>query len=570
MFNRLRTFIKPPVFPGEEDKTRRAAYGHAIALIFSGIALVYELYVRLAIPNQKIGPTDIVLFTFVIVGAASRWLIRKGYVRFASILLLILIWTGTNGIAASGYGIRDTSFIINFVVMLIAALLLGWQATIFTAAISIMSGFGLAYAETRGLIVPTDYPILLFAQDISVALGLGAFFIYILITGLENAIQQSRKNLKDLEAANANLHLTQTELEAKTEELTVSNAELQKRTERLRAIAEVARTASSVQNLDALLDQITSVISKQLDYYHVGIFLIDGQKQYAILRSASSEGGQRMLTGGHRLKIGEQGMVGYVTYSGNPRVVLDVGGDKIFIPHPDLPETISEITLPLRLGREIIGALDMHSSKPADFSQDDVEIFTILADQVAVAIQNAESFEQSQRALREAETASSRLTGQSWKGYLEKIRVRGYRYDGIRPELLKETSKSTREEDALLVPVQLRGQTIGRLKLKTSDPARKLTEDEQSIIESTAERVALALESARLLDDAQKRAARETFLSEMGAKLGASFQLDSILRDTVEELGHSLKDSTVTFQLVNPSLPPALEEDNPMTGRNSE
>src|SRR6185369_7843177 len=101
-----------------------------------------------------------------------------------------------------------------------------------------------------------------------------------------------------------------------------------------------------------------------------------------------------------------------------------------------------------------------------------------------------------------------------------------------------------------------RGQTIGRLKFKLVEPDRKWTEDEQAIIEATADRVALALDGARLLDEAQKRASRETLLSSIGTKLGASFQLDSILRDTVEELGLALKGSTVSFQLVNPSAPP--------------
>lgn len=77
------------------------------------------------------------------------------------------------------------------------------------------------------------------------------------------------------------------------------------------------------------------------------------------------------------------------------------------------------------------------------------------------------------------------------------------------------------------------------------------------MMRATADRVALALEGARLLDEAQKRARRESFLSDVTAKLGTSFQLDSILRDTVEELGQTLKNSTITFQLVNPSTPPS-------------
>jgi GAF domain-containing protein len=121
---------------------------------------------------------------------------------------------------------------------------------------------------------------------------------------------------------------------------------------------------------------------------------------------------------------------------------------------------------------------------------------------------------------------------------------------------LKDLKESKRANNSLLVPVELRGQTIGRFKLNLSDPARQWTDDELAMVRATAERVALALEGARLLDEAQKRATREAFLSDVATKLSASFQLDSILRDTVQELGQTLKNSTVTFQLVNPATPP--------------
>jgi GAF domain-containing protein len=166
-----------------------------------------------------------------------------------------------------------------------------------------------------------------------------------------------------------------------------------------------------------------------------------------------------------------------------------------------------------------------------------------------------------QHALRDAEIASRQATGQVWQKYSENLQRLGYRYDGIKSEALKEKDDSKSEDD-FFVPVQLRGQTIGRLRLKTHVSSRAWTSDELAIIEATAERVALALEGARLLEDAQKRASRETFLSEMAAKLSTSFQLDSILRDTVEELGQSLTGSTVSFQLVNPSVPLSVESNN--------
>jgi GAF domain-containing protein len=561
MLKRVLSFFKPPVFPEDQDKTRKASYAHTISLVLSVLILLYQLYLLSSNdPAQLLGPANIVVIALGMVGLINWWLIRRGNVALASILLVSLFWIGANGLAASGYGIRDSSFIVNFVVMLVAALLLGWRASILIAVASILVAFILANREAAGLIVPPNYPVTGFAVDISVVLVLGASFIYILVTGLEKAIKQSRNSLEELEAANAELRHAQADLHARSAELVVTNETLQKRTERLRAVAEVARTATAVQDFDQLLPLITNVVSQQLGYYHVGIFLLDESHEHAILRAANTEGGLRMLARDHRLKVGEQGIVGFVAYQGRARVALNVGEEAVFFDNPELPDTHSEVGLPLKLGQEVIGVLDIQSTKTEAFSQEDVDILTVLADQISVAIQNARSFEQAQRALREAETASSQLTREAWSGFTENLQSKGFRFDGIKSEPLKEAQKSGLENDMLSVPVELRGQLIGRLKLKASSTTRRWTEDELAIIESTADRIALALESARLLEEAQKRAARETFLSAVGAKLGASFQLDSILRDTVEELGQTLKSSTVSFQLVNPSAPPNAKE----------
>jgi len=353
----------------------------------------------------------------------------------------------------------------------------------------------------------------------------------------------------------------------RTAQLETANAQTSRRAAQLQVIAEVARFAASIQDLDTLLNSLAGLISERFGYYHVGIFLLDEQNQHAILEASNTEGGLRMLKRRHQLRVGEQGIVGFVTLRGEPRIALDVGADAAFFDNPDLPNTRSELALPLKISEKIIGALDLQSLEESAFHREDVSILAILADQVAIAIQNARSVERAKHALIEAEIATKRVSGEAWKEYAEKRQVHGYRYDGIRPEPLSNRGTSFDEKDALLVPVQLRGQTIARLKLKASESTRKWSDDERAMIESTAERVAIAMESARLLEEAQKRATRESFLSEIGTKLGGSFQLDSILRDTVEELGQTLKGSTVSFQLVNPSPSPTV--DTPKTDRDS-
>jgi len=560
MFKQVGTFFKPPVFPEDEDKTRKAKYANAIALAFLGVIIFYEGPVRIFLAYTGFSVIDLIVIGIAIICGTGVVLLRKGFVKLTSIVLVVIIWVASNSIAASGFGVKDASYMLNFAIILMAGLLLGWQASLVTTMISIFSGLGLAYAEANGLISIAPYPVISFARDMAFTFGLNAVLIYLLINGLENALKKSKANLDELATANVSLNFTQTELKNRSEELLVANKQLGNSTKKLRAVAEVTSTAAALRNFESLISLTTSIISDQLGYYHVAIFLLDENRQYAILRSANTEAGSKMLARGFRVPVGQLGIVSSVAQTGQPRIALNTVENKIFFDNPDLAGSQSELALPLKSGDEIIGVLDIQSIRLDDFTEEDVSILSILADQVAIALQNALLFDESQRALREANVESLQASRRAWQDYTKTVQARGYRYDGIKSEPLKEAQSSRAENDSLLIPVQLRGQTIGRLKLSASDPSRQWTDDELIMISATAERVALALEGARLLDEAQKRATREAFLSEVAAKLSTSFQLDSILRDTVQELGDTLKNSTVTFQLVNPSVPPVSPE----------
>src|SRR5919108_140765 len=190
---------------------------------------------------------------------------------------------------------------------------------------------------------------------------------------------------------------------------------LQRRAKQFESIAHVARTISSTRNLDVLLSQITTVISQEFGFYHVGIFLLDTAKEYAVLSAANSPGGKYMLERGHRLRIGETGLVGFVTATGKPRVAMDTGADAVFFDNPDLPETRSEMALPLHVGEDIIGALDVQSTEPNSFLQEDINILSTLADQVSIAIQNARQFEETRKVLNESEVLSRQFIQTGWQ-----------------------------------------------------------------------------------------------------------------------------------------------------------
>jgi GAF domain-containing protein len=556
MLKTVSTIIRSPIFPEDEDKTRKARYANFIALAFLLVTVGYEVYLRIFENYVKLTSLDAALFVVGAISVTGLVLLRKGRVHLASILLVALTWAASNGLAATGFGVKDSSYIINFAIILMAGLLLSWPASVIVTLLSAVSGFGLAYAEQNGLINVRDYAVTAFARDLTVVFFLNGILIFLLIGGLENALRRSRTSLKALETANTSLGYTQSELQKRTDELTISNEQLENRTQKLHAIAMVTRTAASIQNFDLLLTSITGTISSELGYYHVGLFLLDEQREFAILRSTNTEGGMRMLDHGYRVPVGQIHPVGFVAQTGQPRIVQLENEEFAALRNPALPETRSELVLPLKAGDQIIGVLDIQSAEGNAFVESDISTLSILADQIAITIQNSFLYEQSLSALREAGIESVQAAEEAWKGYEKSIQTKGYFYDGIKSEPLKDLKESKKGNNSLLIPVELRGQTIGRFKLNLSDPARQWTDDELAMVKATAERVALALEGARLLDEAQKRATREAFLSDVATKLSASFQLDSILRDTVQELGQTLKNSTVTFQLVNPATPP--------------
>ena len=556
MRNFLTSLITPPIFADDENKTRSARYGHWIALVFMVIILLYEIYVKTITGTFELSiPADLIFIVLFIVLFISFRLIKRGQVNGANTLLVSILWIGVNALAFLGFGVRDSAYIANFIVVMAAGLLLGWQGSIIFTFATILMGIGLVYAEINH-ISPTAYYIVSpsnVMQDTAAIFIIYAIFSFMLISGLDNAIKKAQSGKNELEAANLELYKSQNHLEESRNELLVINEQLTRRTERINSIAEISKVVTSIQEIGLLLSSVVNTISQRFGYYHVGIYLIDEQEQFAVLRASNNEDGLSEIQKNHRLRIGEQSVVGHVARNGQSQIVKNVDTDKTFFNDPDLPDTLFEMALPLKSGEELIGVLDIQSPNANAFSDDDMSTLPILADQVTIAIQNAFLFERSQRLLREAELATRQISSQTWKVYEREIQTKGYRYDGIKSEALQEASSTLTPNNLLNIPVKLRGQVIGNLKLKPVNLSRNWTEDELAIIEATSDRVALALEGSRLLHDAQRQATREAFLADVTAKLGTSFQLDSILRDTVEELGKTLTGSTVSFQLLNPS-----------------
>ncbi|MEW6400455.1 MAG: GAF domain-containing protein [Chloroflexota bacterium] len=345
-----------------------------------------------------------------------------------------------------------------------------------------------------------------------------------------------------------------------------------RRVQELETIAEISSVVTGEQNIETLLPLITRLVSQRFDFYHVGIFMIDSTNQFAILQAANSEGGQRMLSRGHRLELASTSIVGHVASRNEPRIALDVGTDAVYFNNPDLPSTRSEMALPLNSRGRTIGVLDVQSDKPGAFTEADTKTLSILADQIATAIENARLFDETQRALNESQVLYSQYSREGWSIFSEEEKLLGYRQtlaggsrlnspvetDEIRDAMNRGTvlvfdGDGKKREPEVVVPVKLRGQVIGTITVKASSRDRTWSRDEINLSETVAERLSLALENARLIQDSQRQALKEQTISEVTAKIGSSINLRNVLQTAVEELGRTIPGSDVVIRFGSPN-----------------
>ncbi len=180
--------------------------------------------------------------------------------------------------------------------------------------------------------------------------------------------------------------------------------ETQHRSELLQTAAEVSRAASSILDIDHLINTSVNLIRDQFDFYYVGLFLVDEAKEWAVLRAGTGDAGRIQLERNHRLKIGGESMIGWSIANRKARIALDVGQEAVHFRNPILPDTHSEMALPLISRDEAIGALTVQSTKPAAFSDEDITLLQTMADHLANALANARLFETVAQARKEAET----------------------------------------------------------------------------------------------------------------------------------------------------------------------
>jgi GAF domain-containing protein len=500
-----------------------------IATITTGVLGIAQG--RITVTLFLLGATEIVLLV-------AYGFSRTKYYRVGTVLTLALLTVLPFAavIVTSSHDITAVTWIVLTVIL--SSIFFAMQGVVAT------TGFGLVGLLLVALLIPRVSYVDIMSQFGLVLLTGGALLIATRFRDL-----QERGRQAELAERNRELVTARAALEERMVERT---HELSRRMSYLEATAEVAREAASVLDVSDLLSQVVTSVSERFGFYHTGLFLLDSSGKWAVLQAASSPGGQQMLARGHRMPVGT-GIVGQAVSQGEPRIALDVGKDAVVFDDPDLPDAHSEVALPLRARGEVIGALDVQSLEPEAFTDEDVIALLALADQVAVAIHNARLFEGVQQSLEAERRAHAEFGRGGWADMVRSRPESGYRYYQQEVTPIRgdgERSESPPEDlPTLTLPVKFGDQVVGTIQARKPVDGGEWTPEEVSLMGTLAEQLSVALDSARLHEEAQRRASREELLGSVGTRIRETLDVESVLKTTAQEVRRALGLPEVVIRL---------------------
>jgi len=519
------------------SETRQAELSAALSLALALLNLIGGIA---AFQQRTLLNLLQVFGTPVIISMIAYFISRTSFYKFGSFLLVAgFCASGFLNIILNNAEIRITVLFYVPIALTIASVLLSSWAIFLLTGLNIGTIFLLPFL---GIPLP---------GNIGGVLGLVTAFglVLILINNFRQNIEAQR--LTQVENVNKELLEIRSNLEKSVTERTRA---LDRRSSQLEAAAFVARSAAEVHDLTTLLDNVAKQITERFGFYHVGIFLADISNNQVTLVAASSPGGQKMIERGHKLEIGRQGIVGFSAHQKRPRMAQDVGIDSEYFKNPDLPETRSEIALPLLAQNHLIGVLDIQSRDANAFSPDDVYTLQTMTDQIALAIENNKLIEQSRISITNLELSNTENTKTTWNKLLGPS-FKGFTYTplGVFPvsKNLAEAPGLVDGDKTVKIPLNLRGQSIGNILLKRKPAMAAWSDTEKEMAHSIASQVVLALENARLLEESRQRALREQTVNEFSTRFSRSLDIDTLLQNAVREF-HRIPQVSEVSIFINP------------------
>jgi len=333
----------------------------------------------------------------------------------------------------------------------------------------------------------------------------------------------------------------------------------------LQAAASTSEIIGKLLKLDELLSQAIELIRERFAFYHVQIFLLDEAGENAQLAASTGSVGQMLFERHHSLPVGSRSVIGRVTSSGQPVTANDT--DAFYHRNELLPNTRSELALPILDGDKIIGALDVQSRRYEVFTTEVIQALQVVANQLGITIRNARLFEEQEKTtndarrlflesetnLREIQRLNQQLTHAGWQDYLETRKpVSGVTLQGTGLTPAAEWTDSLREatrarqaittqrdgQKIISVPMVLDNEVIGAIEVEATETTQE--SDITEMVNAVAQRLALSLDKARLFEESQEATVREQRINDIVTRYQSVNNVDELLRITLQELSQSL------------------------------
>ncbi len=515
-----------------------------LLLLAIGTLVAYAAFFKSYLDNQSyftlIGYTVLTFSVVVLVLARQAPYFLRAGVILLGILGIAVISFLQRGLAGDG---RTFLLAWSIFTILLASTRLGYVTILVNAILYSSAAF--LFINQRFSPLSAGAPNIIDATSWTSG---GVFFVFLnvvvvavigfMINNLQKTLSQSAELARELGKERFTL---QSRVEQRTKDL-------QKQLIQIRVASEISRAVSTVLDPQALPQTVVDLIRDRFDLYYTGFFTAD-RSGYAILTAGTGEAGRKMIAASHRLAIGSASMIGWCIANRTPRVALDVGEEAVRFNNPYLPATRSEMAVPIISRGVALGALTIQSDQPNAFNEADILILQSIADSLAVAMENARLFQQSQENLEEIRTLNKNYLQQAWSDVLDEFGEMSCTVENPNPTAKGKTHP-------IFIPIALRDQVLGTLTLETESDS--LTPEEQTFVEAVTVQTALALENARLVEETQRRVQQEQTLNDLTSEFSKVFSIDELLRSALKGISQLPSVSEVSVHLVPPQTAAAL------------
>ncbi len=563
-----RVFALRYSYEQELDRQRAMALS-AICLIFGLIGVLGTPSLWLFAPHLV---SQIMLVTDVILGALyllAYRSVQRGHLRRASFAFIALTWiVPLVQHLAFGFIGLEAVYLSLAVPVVGAALLLGSGWTFPAAGAAIASVAAIGYFQSPlATTALSGEELTREIEQITLTAGVGGFligalslFAWLLSSSLFRWAENAQRHARQLEAA-----------------------------------AVISETSATTPSLNVLLNVVVERIRDAFGFYHAQVFLIDPEGRFARLEASTGRAGVALLARGHALRVGSQSVIGQCAFLGTPIVVNDTQLSTVWRPNELLPDTRAELALPLLVGSAVIGVLDVQSILPNVFGPDDIRALQIMAQQLATTIEktrlvealqaraaeNQRLYEEAQRSLRQIEDLNRRLTREGWSEFLRARRAEGVlgytlahqqiendttwtapmrqAYQGERSVVVRQDQNA----HIAALPLRIRGEVIGVLEVERGGD-HPWTDEDLDIAETLVERLALAIENARLFEQATRATEREQVINKIAQDMQTAETVEQILQAALAELGSVLGASRGIVQISPKSEQPRSGRTGPL------